>query len=79
MVIESLLSGHENVLGRDNASGLARTWKVTAISCAKSSGIKTCNQEPCATKGCSKSTNVPVTEFATRVIAVSPSTDLNVK
>lgn len=79
IVIESLFSGHENVFGNVNASGLARTWNVTAISWARSSGIKTCNHEPWATKGCSESTNVPVTECATNVIAVSPRTDLKVK
>lgn len=79
IVIESLFSGHENVLGNVNASGLARTWNVTAISWARSSGINTCNHEAWATNGCSESTNVPVTECATSVIAVSPRTDLKVK
>lgn len=79
IVIDNFLSGHENVFGSDNVSGLFKIWKVFAMSWASSSEMRTCNQAPCATYGCSASTSVPVTELATNVIAVSPNTDLNVK
>lgn len=61
------------------SSGLLRTSKLSDISCARSSGMSTWSHGPWATYGCSGSTSVPVTVGATSVIAVSPSTDLNVK